>query len=227
MNRRRYLRSAAVSGAALTAGCLDALPGSGDSRTVLGPPDQDLSAATHPSHGDDLPSVTLPDPLTGEEVSTDQFEGERSLLLTFFYTNCPDGMCPALILRLRRAQEVAATEGYGDDAAFLATTFDPERDTEDALREFATQQGVDLDVGNWHFLRPESYEAGQELVRDEFGLQIRKIDAEDYERLDYTFPHYTLILLANSDGVVERAYPNGATTDVTRIVDDFERVVTA
>jgi len=108
---------------------------------VLGPPAQDLSESSHPSYGDDVPSVELPNPLTGETVSTDQFENDRAVLMTFFYTSCPDGMCPALILRLRRAQEAAAANGYGEDVQLLAMTFDPERDTEDALRTFADQQG--------------------------------------------------------------------------------------
>lgn len=224
MDRRRYLQSVAAAGAVGAAGCLDSLP-VGDSRTVLAAPEQDLSAAAHPSHGDDVPPVDLPDPLLGERISTEGFEGERAFLMTFIYTNCPDGMCPALTLRLRRAQEVAAESGYGDDAAFLAVTFDPERDTADVLRTYGNQQGVDLDAGNWHFLRPERYEAGAELIEEHFGLVIEKVETEEFENLEYGFPHYNLILLVNRQGVVERAYPNGATVDVGRVVEDFETVV--
>ncbi|WP_267164440.1 SCO family protein [Halovenus salina] len=227
MERRHYLRTAATVGLAGAAGCLNVVPGFGDDRTVLDEPEIDLSAAAHPSHGDDLPSVTVLDPLLGEEVSTDQFEGERAVLLTLFYTNCPDGMCPALILRLRRAQERAAEAGYGDDAAFLALTFDPERDTADVLETYAAQQGVDLGASNWHFLRPETFEGGADLIEEQFGLVIEKQPADEYESLEYVFPHYNLILLANADGVVERAYPDGATVDVSRVVEDFETVVTA
>ncbi|MCQ4333545.1 SCO family protein [Natronomonas sp. F2-12] len=225
MNRRDSLRSIAAAGAVATAGCLGVLGGSG--RTVLDPPEQDLSAAAHPSHGDELPAVEFSDPIAGEEIATSDFEGERAMLLTFFYTNCPDGVCPALILRLRRAQEVAAEEGYIENSAFLPITFDPERDTAPVLEEYATQQGVNLEAGNWHFLRPESYEAGQTAIEEEFGLKIEKVYDSDYENLEYTFPHYGLILLANKQGVVERAYPSGSTVDIERIVADFERVVTA
>ena len=224
MERRRYLQSIAATGVAATAGCLDAVPGLGG-RTVLGEPEVDLSAAAHPSHGDDMPEISLPNPITGETVSTADLEGERVQLVTFFYTHCPDGMCPALILRLRRAQAVAAENGIGDQAAFLAATFDPERDTAEVLETYAGEQGVDLDAGNWHFLRPETYEAGQELYEEEFGLVIEKTDAGEYENLEYAFPHYNLILLANADGVVERAYPNAVGVDVERIVDDFVTVV--
>lgn len=228
MNRRRYLESLAATGALATAGCLDALPGGGGgSQTVLSEPEIDLSEAAHPSYGDEIPSITLPDPILGEEVSTEELSGERAQLLTFFYTNCPDGMCPALILRLRRAQELAASEGYTDDAAFLPITFDPERDTEEVLRGYASERSIDLEAGNWHFLRPESYETGQEVIRENFGLEIQKRDAEDYGNLEYLFPHYNLILLVNKQGIVERAYPNAVGVEVSTITDDFEEVVTA
>ncbi|QHS17697.1 SCO family protein [Halopenitus persicus] len=229
MDRRHYLRSLAGAGVVGTAGCLGSVPGFGNENVVLGPPEQDLSEAAHPSYGDELPAVTLPDPIAGEEVSTARIfdERDRAVLLTFFYTHCPDGVCPALIQRLRRAQEVAAEEGYGDDSAFLPITFDPERDTAEVLREYATQQGVSLEAGNWHFLRPETYEAGQTLLEEKFGLVIEKAPADDYENLEYQFPHYGLILLANKRGYVERAYPNGPTVDIETVVNDFERVVTA
>ena len=227
MHRRRYLQSIAAAGTtASVAGCLGVLTESGAEGTVLGPPEQDLSEAAHPSYGDEMPEFTVPDPITGEDISTADFEGERTILWTSFYTNCPDGVCPALILRLRRAQEVAAEGGYGDAAAFLAHTFDPERDTADVLRDYARQQGVDLDAGNWHFLRPESYEAGQELLEEQFGLVIEKRPAEGLENLEYQFPHYGLILLVNERGIVERAYPNGVSVDVETVENDFEQVVT-
>ncbi|MFD1589373.1 SCO family protein [Halorientalis brevis] len=227
MDRRTYLRSVAATGTTVSiAGCLGVFDDSGSEKTVLGPPELDLSEASHPSYGDEMPAFTVPDPIADEEISTADCEG-KAILWTSFYTNCPDGVCPALILRLRRAQEVAAAEGYGDDAAFLALTFDPERDTTDVLREYAGQQGVDLDAGNWHFLRPESYEAGQELLDEHFGLVIEKKPADDLENLEYQFPHYGLILLVNKRGIVERAYPNGATVDVERVEDDFTQVVSA
>jgi Uncharacterized protein SCO1/SenC/PrrC, involved in biogenesis of respiratory and photosynthetic systems len=226
MDRRHYLRSLAVPAVAGSAGCLGVLGSAGAEGTVLGPPDQDLSEASHPSYGDELPHIAVPDPIAGETVSTAEYEGERAVLWTSFYTMCPDGVCPALIFRLRRAQEVAAEKGYGDETAFLALTFDPERDTAGVLGEYADQQGVNLDAGNWHFLRPESYERGQELLDEQFGLVIEKADADEYEALSYRFPHYGLILLANKQGIVERAYPRGPQTDIERLVNDVERVVT-
>ena len=227
MDRRHYLRSLAVPAVVGSTGCLGEIGIGGAPGTVLDPPELDLSEASHPSYGDELPAVTLPDPIAGEPVSTEALSGDRTILLTFFYTNCPDGVCPALILRLRRAQAVAAQEGYGEQAAFLPITFDPERDTEPVLREYAGQQGVDLGAGNWHFLRPETYERGKQLIESKFGLAVQKAEAPDYSSLAYRFPHYGLILLVNDRGIVERAYPNGPQVPIKRVVDDFDQVVTA
>jgi len=231
VNRRTYLQAVTATGSAAgvaaAAGCTSVFGDSGARGTVLGPPEVDLSEAVHPSYGDEMPEFTVPDPIAGEDVSVAAFEGERAVLWTSFYTSCPDGVCPALILRLRRAQEVAAEEGYADGVAFLALTFDPERDTADVLREYADRQGVDLDAGNWQFLRPESYERGKELLKDRFGLVIEKRPADEYENLEYQFPHYGLVLLVNDRGIVERAYPNGPTLDIQTLVDDVTRVVTA
>ncbi|MXV60612.1 SCO family protein [Natronorubrum sp. JWXQ-INN-674] len=233
MNRRTCLQTIVASSFIATAGCLESLsPGDEESTrsradgVTLGPPEQDLSEASHPSYGEEFPTVEFPDPLTGETVSTEQFVGERTTLMTFFYTSCPDGACPALLLRLRRAQEVAAEEGYGDDAAFLGMTFDPERDTEDELRAYAEQQGVNLDAGNWHFLRPKEYEDAKASLTDQFGLPLEKRDADEYENLEYMFPHYNYIFLVNEQGRIERVYPDGATVDPSQVVDDFETVVT-
>ncbi|WP_114579118.1 SCO family protein [Saliphagus sp. LR7] len=240
MNRRLYLRSIATSSVAGTAGCLESLPigrgGQADTSgntdqeqaegVALGPPEQDLSEASHPSYGNELPTVNLPDPLTGETISTNQYESERTVLITFFYTSCPDGVCPALLLRLRRAQEVAAENGYSNDVTFLAMTFDPERDTEDVLLTYAAEQGIDLDAGNWHFLRPEQYKTGHEIVTEKFGLPLEKREAEEYENLDYMFPHFAYIFLVNERGLIERVYPNGATIETSQVVEDFETVVT-
>lgn len=235
MDRRTYLGAVGLAGTAGLAGCLGGAlsggggngDGDGNPNTVLGPPEQDLSEASHPSYGDEFPAVSVPDPLSGETVATDQFEGDRTLLMTFFYTSCPKGVCPMLIQRLRRVQEVAAQEEYGDEAAFLALTFDPERDTQDKLRTFGQQQGVALDAGNWHFLRPERYETAKEIVDQTYGLPLKKTYDNEYEKLEYTFPHFAYIFLVNEGGYVERAYPKATSLEASRFVDDFETVVTA
>ncbi|SDQ93996.1 SCO family protein [Natronobacterium texcoconense] len=257
MERRTYLRSlgaASVAGVTGLAGCLDdslgavglgddgerELPESdwGDGETVLDPPEQTRGSPSHPIHGEEFPPFSVPDPIAGELVSRDDFVGERTFLMTYLFTHCPDGACPALMTIFQRIQADAAEQGYDDDLALLALTFDPERDTAEVLEEYAGQQGVDHEADNWHFLRPESYEEGKDLLHDEFGMRINRIEEEDLEEHEdhgdhdhdgYSFSHINLMLLANEDGVVERSYPQALNPELgggaEAILEDTRAVV--
>lgn len=261
MDRRTYIQSAGVAGIASTAGCLggvlDGAPedenGNGDdgnreSRAegaVLSPPEETRGDPIHPSYGDEVPSFSVADPLSGETVTDDQFRGERAFLMTFVYTSCPDGVCPALLQYLLAGQRDAAENGYADDVAFIAITFDPETDTADALEAQANEVGIDLDAGNFHFLRPESNDAASELVREKFGVIYEIHDDHDDHGGDGegtagagdggdgtgdtpTETHYDLALLVNEDGIVERSYPRLVTmdgTDADEVLDDLRTVV--
>ncbi|MFA9418415.1 twin-arginine translocation signal domain-containing protein [Natrinema sp. HArc-T2] len=81
MNRRTFFRSTgavgAISGLAGCLGVLGELGESGAESTVLGPPKQDLSAASHPSYGDEMQAFTVPDPITCKSVSVAEFEGDQ------------------------------------------------------------------------------------------------------------------------------------------------------
>ncbi|MCU4742756.1 SCO family protein [Halobacteria archaeon AArc-m2/3/4] len=276
MERRTYLSSLGTAGLLATAGCLETIQGSADgdreqpeqghssgeteaqstpwevdeSSVVLEPPADRRGRPSHQIYGDEFPSFTLPDPLTGESISGEQFEGDRSILMTFFFASCPDGACPALIQRLVQAQLDAEDRGYEDDVAFLAMTFDPEQDTAEELEDYADDFGIDLEAGNWHFLRPESYEAGKELLDDEFGMPIERVELEEGEDVgeggddghaddhgdedghdhadhdhEYDFIHYNLILLVNEDGIVERSYPQATQIGTETILEDLQTVV--
>ncbi|RKD97322.1 SCO family protein [Halopiger aswanensis] len=258
MERRTYLQALGAAGTVGLAGCLDdamGVVGLGDDGTVLGPPEQsrgDPDVAAYPVHGEEFPAFSLPDPLADETITRDQFAGERAIVMTYFFTSCPDGACPALMTRLRRIQEDAAQQGYADDIALLAMTFDPERDTPDVLADYAAEQGVDHEADNWHFLRPETNEAARDAA-DTFGLGLQRIEDgepgaggghggagnesdghegnesghDDHDHGEYTFQHINLILLANKEGVVERSYPQALNTDmagIEDIVDDARTV---
>lgn len=182
MERRAYLGTLGAAGIGGLAGCLGDMPGiGGDDRTVLDGNAQ--GDPEHPVNGEEFPPFSLPDPLAGETVSLEDFAGDRPFVMTFFYTSCPDGACPSLLLRLRRVQEDAIERGYADEIGLLATTFDPARDDAEALEEYAAQQGVDLEVGNWHFLRPEDNEAAEEFVEGDVGMPVERV--EDHAALGH------------------------------------------
>ncbi|SEV82238.1 SCO family protein [Natrinema salifodinae] len=253
MDRRTYLGSLGATGLASVAGCLgDTLGGSGgddgdgdtdtddrvdDSDTVLGFADERRGDPSYPIHGEEFPSFSIQNPLAGESVSLDDFVGERSFLITYFFTSCPDGVCPMLLQHFNRVQKDAAESGYEDDIALLAVTFDPERDTPDALETYGAQQGIDYEADNWHFLRPENNDDALTLVNDTFGVPVKQVedgehadhDSSDHDHGEYTFTHSALVELVNDRGIVERAYPSAATqreaVNTEVIVEDTRTVV--
>ncbi|WP_247728834.1 SCO family protein [Halovivax limisalsi] len=242
MKRRTYLGLASAGGLSATAGCLETL-GLGSSATVLDAPEK-RGDPSHPIHGEEIPSFSVTDVLSGETVSNETFEGERTQLYTFVYTNCPDGTCPALLQRLYTPSQAIREAGHESDAAFVPITFDPRRDTPEAIADHVEAFNIDPDSEMWYFLRPSPQEAAYELVFDDFGLPIKEQrpgedDGHDGHQhsnetvpgsnesdvSDYTFTHFALILLVNDRGVVERSYPRATRFSPETIQEDMLAVI--
>ncbi|MUV59052.1 protein SCO1/2 [Halogeometricum rufum] len=224
MKRRSYLRAAGLVGATGLAGCVGGSPlGLGDANpnVALGKPDRDADVSSedlpYPAWGQQVPDVTIPAPLSGETVAVRDIEGPH--FHTFFFTNCMT-VCPVLISALREVQIHSIEEGYADAVSFYPVTFDPARDDAEAFREEAEQMNVDMDAGNWQFLRPDGKEAARRVVDEEFGVFFQKQENGDGP---YMFAHLGLILLVNGDGYVERAY-RGSEPDEQTLIEDLRRV---
>ncbi len=222
MNRRSFLASGTALGVAATAGCLGAV-GFGDPNpnVALGAPDRTADVSSedlpYPAWGQRVPDVTLPAPLSEQDVSLR--EVDRPFLTTFVFTNCMTA-CPVLLSTLREVQVHSVQEGYADEVAFYPMTFDPARDNAEALRAELQQFNVDSSVENWQFLRPETEARAKEVITDQFGVTFQK---QEVDEGPYMFVHLSLILLVNADGYVERAY-RGQQTDEGQIIADLRKV---
>jgi len=206
MDRRTYLATAGLTLTTSMAGCPGAL-GDSHPNTYLAPPDRSVDGdkLPFPTYGDPVPDVTLPAVLHDTTVTTTGFD--RHLVMTFVYTHCKT-ICPVLTSVLRNIQTDASNEGYADEVAFLETTFDPVRDTADRFRVYAEQEHIDLNAGNWYFLRPKTEKRAKSVVEDKFGVHYEKTHPKNMDM--YMYNHLGLILLVNKDGYVERAYSGSA-----------------
>lgn len=222
VTRRTALKAGFAVGVAGVAGCLGTGDDTGPDDVVLQPPEnydklQDAELP-YPVYGEALPEASVPGVLHDRAVSTREFVGERHLLLTFVYTRC-SGICLGLGSNLVQVQARAAADGYADDVALGAISFDPEYDTPERLREWGTERGFDYEMGNAYLLRPESPERARAVVEDTFG------EAYKHEAgADMPFLHSGLLVLANDQGVVERAYAGDPPSPST-VVDDVETLV--
>jgi len=72
----------------------------------------------------------------------------RTVVINVMYTNCK-GACPMMTQMLSFVSKEVGKR-FGEDIHFVSISNDPERDTPDALTDFAHKQGVNLD--GWTFL---------------------------------------------------------------------------
>ncbi|WP_324761071.1 SCO family protein [Haloarcula sp. GH36] len=227
MQRRTYLTTS-LGVAAASAGCLTSALEQGDgNETVLDPQaDQQYGNGNlpYPTDGEELPAFSVPNPLAGELVSSDDVDG--TLVVTAFFATCP-AECVQLVGQLAGVQQGTIAEGIDDHVTFLAITFDPSRDDAQALREYGQRMNVDMSAGNWRFLRPESPERARTVVEGTLGVTFERVDAAESQRVaGYDFRHLSVTFLRNPDGVVERAYRTER-PDHQRVLSDIERVVEA
>lgn len=110
-------------------------------------------------------------------------------LITMFYASC-QGICPVLAMTLQR-MEGELTPAERARLRVTMISFDPERDTVQALAKFATSHAIDGD--RWRLAR-----ASGDTVRDiaaALGIRYRPLP-------DGSFSHSATILLLDADGVI-------------------------
>lgn len=225
MKRRSYLGAVSAATVVSLAGCTSAF-GSDPSESVVLPEQEDQAAASdqldYPAYGQKLPDFRLKDPLRDEWVDTEEID--RTELITAIFTYCPQE-CLVITRSLAEVQYMVNENGLKDDVVFLAITFDPERDDAEALAEHAEVNQVDLEAGNWHYLRPEDAEEAKRVVQDRLGIAYERTD--ESERLDtYDFIHMIITFLVNPDGYVERTYWSER-IDIDRVFEDVQTVTNA
>lgn len=214
MKRRAFLRTAGTAAVAASAGCVSAFA-DGSDNVVLPPQEDQLGESediAYPAYGQSFPDFSLPNPLTGETVESNA--SEEVTVATAIYATCP-AECLILGNQLAGVQHRVNEEGRKDSVRFLAATFDPGRDTAEVLSDYADRMGVDLEAGNWQFLRPEDREEAKSVVTDQLGIGFQREGDE--------FIHPSVTFLVNPDGYVERAY-RGERPDRERMIDDIGTV---
>lgn len=234
ITRRSYLGAIGVAGTISTAGCITDILDDGPEGVVLDPQEDQLAdseALDYPAYGQQFPSFELTDPVAETTIDTGRLD--RTALVTAFFAFCP-AECGVLINQLAGIQAMADARGLTDELVVLPITFDPERDDAEALQENADTWGADLDLGNWHYLRPEDEAEAETIVQDQLGIGYERVDEEDEEIRagipDYDFLHIVVTFLVNPDGVVERAYRGeefGDGHNRETIVEEIETIVAA
>lgn len=178
-----------------------------------------VAAGADPAHthevlpaGTQLPGESvyqLPMQLTKQDGTGATLESLRGrpVLVTMFYTSC-DGVCPMLAFAMRRIV-TALPEKERGGLQMLMVSFDPKRDSPEALQAFAKLH--QLAPPQWLLARaPESDVRGLAAV---LGIRYRELPGP-------VFSHSAVITLLDADGVIR-----ARTTTLTELDADFMRAV--
>ena len=106
---------------------------------------------------------------------------DRVVLINFIFTNCQD-YCPMVTQKLIQTRSLMV-DSIKDDVWFVSVSVDPERDTPEAMKEFARKQGVD--ESRWIFLTGEKQNL--EFLVQRLGQYTQEVEA-----------HSTLMLAGNT-----------------------------
>ena len=121
-------------------------------------------------------------------------------VVAMFFANCAYA-CPLLVYQMKQI-EAALPESVRTNVGFVLVSFDPERDTPAALRDYRASHG--LGAGRWTLLRGEPDEV----------LDLAALLGVRFKRdANGQFLHSNAITILNADGEIARQLP-GLNPDV-------------
>lgn len=144
----------------------------------------------------------------GKSVSKEDYMGE-AWVANFIFTNC-DTVCLPMTANMAKLQEMLKEE----KATFKMVSFsvDPERDTEEALKEYGNK--YEADYKTWSFLTGYTQEDVQAIAKN-FKTLAQKEEGTDQ------ITHGTKIFLINREGIIVKGY-NGLDVPYDEIINDLK-----
>lgn len=130
--------------------------------------------------------------LNGESYSSDN---DRLKVVAFFYTACPD-VCPLTMSDLKEVyDEVEGGGVFEDKVEFVSITLDPDEDTDERIKRYASS--FDADQKGWHWLRGTEEQTSE--VTAQFRMMRQKLD-------DNQIVHSTTLYLVDHNHQIRGTY---------------------
>ena len=124
----------------------------------------------------------------------------RVVLINFIFTNCPD-YCPMVTQKLIQTRS-QLVESVTDDIWIVSISVDPERDTPEAMKDFAKKHGVD--ESRWIFLTGQTQDL--DFIVKRLGQYSKDVES-----------HSTLMLGGNTNTRLwTRVMPMATPPDIAR-----------
>lgn len=134
----------------------------------------------------------------------------------FFFTRCPT-ICPRITRRLRELQIEAGHRGIA--LRLVSITVDPENDTPEVLRRYATQ--YQADTSSWTFLTGDD-----SVIRKtaEQGFKLAVEGRADAAAADFGILHGSHLVLVDQSLVIRGYYRTSDDSENERLLSDVERL---
>lgn len=153
----------------------------------------------------------------GEPVTfPDDFEG-APIVVGFIYTNCPD-ICSFITANVQKISEEAENPG---DTQFLLITFDPERDTPEELKKYAS--AFEMDTDPFHFLTGDSETIDALMRRVSVRTSVDEKRESETGQNVYFINHSDKILLIDQQSRLVFDY-GGSMTPTEIIAEDLDKL---
>ncbi len=153
----------------------------------------------------------------GLEVQLSDFRG-KVVIMDFIYTSCPD-VCGRLNNKLKTVRDQLEV-GQKQDLVLISVSFDPEVDTPEVLKQYATERG--FDASTWQFLTGTAEQIRQ--VTDDYGVQYELVEdnheGEGSHQHIHAFSHNIVVVLIDWDGMIRKTYGHVFFPD-TEMIDDI------
>jgi len=160
----------------------------------------------------DLPEDIVMETAFGEKYDFED-KPKKARLVEFMYTNCPD-VCPVTSLEMSHLKNELEKDGvFGEDIEFITVTIDPERDTEEVMKDYAERFEVESDEEGWYFLRGS--EENTEKLADSLDFLYR--DPGSGEII-----HATDVYFMDEDDHLLEKFTMGESFDRDRV---YERII--
>lgn len=150
----------------------------------------------------------------GKMVNLTQFKGKPTAV-SFMFTNCRTvEMCPMLTSNMATLEKKLIDENLGDAVNLALISYDPKRDTPEAMTNFGKSRGVTFDVVR--MLRPDLD------THDDFKYEWGQMDVKYMP--DGDIGHYLDLYIFDRHGRLARIYTGGHWSN-TAVLEDLRTLL--
>lgn len=147
----------------------------------------------------------------GNEFGLKDLQG-KVWVADFIFTNC-DTICPPMTFNMSKLQQMAKEEGI-EDVEFVSFSVDPEVDSPEVLKEYASKFELNLD--NFHFLTGYDQSFIETFALENFKTLVKKPENEEQ------VIHQSYFFLVNQKGTIMKLYPGAEGIPFADIINDMK-----